>query len=41
MGMEKIAITIIRRVADPGDYHRGLVNVLQIDKVPHTRRRTS
>ncbi len=33
-GIEKVAITIIRRVADPGDYHRGLTNALQIDKVP-------
>ena len=31
-GIEKVAITIIRRVADPGDYHRGLTNALQIDK---------
>ncbi|HHV10687.1 MAG TPA: type II glyceraldehyde-3-phosphate dehydrogenase [Clostridiales bacterium] len=34
MGVEKVAITIIRRVADPGDYHRGLTNALQIDKAP-------
>ena len=34
VGMEKVAITIIRRVADPGDTHRGLTNVLQIDPVP-------
>ncbi len=33
-GVEKVAITIIRRVADPGDYHRGLTNALQIDKAP-------
>ncbi|HWR23143.1 MAG TPA: type II glyceraldehyde-3-phosphate dehydrogenase [Feifaniaceae bacterium] len=33
-GVGKIAITIIRRVADPGDYHRGLTNALQIDKAP-------
>lgn len=33
-GLEKVAITIIRRVADPGDYHRGLTNALQIDKAP-------
>ena len=33
-GVESIAITIIRRVADPGDYHRGLTNALQIDKAP-------
>lgn len=34
VGVEKVAITIVRRVADPGDYHRGLTNALQIDKVP-------
>jgi glyceraldehyde-3-phosphate dehydrogenase (NAD(P)) len=34
VGVEKIAITIIRRVADPGDYHRGLTNALQVDKAP-------
>ena len=33
-GVEKVAITIIRRVADPGDYHRGLTNALQMDKAP-------
>ncbi|HYE82646.1 MAG TPA: type II glyceraldehyde-3-phosphate dehydrogenase [Clostridia bacterium] len=33
-GIDKVAITIIRRVADPGDYHRGLTNALQIDKAP-------
>lgn len=33
-GLERVAITIIRRVADPGDYHRGLTNALQIDKAP-------
>ena len=33
-GIEKVAITIIRRVADPGDYHRGLTNALQMDKAP-------
>jgi len=32
--LQKVAITIIRRVADPGDYHRGLTNALQIDKAP-------
>ena len=32
--IEKVAITIIRRVADPGDYHRGLTNALQMDKAP-------
>jgi glyceraldehyde-3-phosphate dehydrogenase (NAD(P)) len=34
VGVEKAAITIIRRVADPGDYHRGLTNALQIDSAP-------
>ena len=33
-GIEKVAITIIRRVADPGDYHRGLTDALQIDTAP-------
>jgi len=33
-GVENIAITIIRRVADPGDYHRGLTDALRIDKAP-------
>lgn len=32
--LEKVAITIIRRVADPGDYHRGLTNALQVEKAP-------
>ena len=30
-GIEKVAITIVRRVADPGGYHRGLTNALQVD----------
>lgn len=34
VGVEKTAITIIRRVADPGDYHRGLTNALKVDKAP-------
>jgi glyceraldehyde-3-phosphate dehydrogenase (NAD(P)) len=34
-GVEKVAITIVRRVADPGDTHRGLTNVLQMDTVPN------
>ena len=34
VGVTKTAITIIRRVADPGDYHRGLTNALQIDHAP-------
>ena len=33
-GVKKVAITIIRRVADPGDYHRGLTNALQMEKAP-------
>jgi glyceraldehyde-3-phosphate dehydrogenase (NAD(P)) len=33
-GIDRAAITIIRRVADPGDYHRGLTNALQMDKAP-------
>ncbi|MHC6202665.1 type II glyceraldehyde-3-phosphate dehydrogenase [Breznakiellaceae bacterium SP9] len=33
-GIDRVAITIIRRVADPGDYHRGLTNALQMDKAP-------
>jgi glyceraldehyde-3-phosphate dehydrogenase (NAD(P)) len=34
VGVEKVAITIIRRVADPGDYHRGLTNALQLERAP-------
>lgn len=34
VGIERVVITIIRRVADPGDYHRGLTNALQVDKAP-------
>ena len=33
--MERVVATIIRRVADPGDTHRGLVDVAQIEKVPN------
>jgi glyceraldehyde-3-phosphate dehydrogenase (NAD(P)) len=33
-GINKVAITIIRRVADPGDYHRGLTNALKMEKAP-------
>ena len=32
--VDRVAITIIRRVADPGDYHRGLTNALQMEKAP-------
>ncbi len=34
VGVERVAITIVRRVADPGDYHRGLTNALQVEKGP-------
>lgn len=34
VGVIKTAITIIRRVADPGDYHRGLTNALKVDHAP-------
>lgn len=33
-GVTKTAMTIIRRVADPGDYHRGLTNALQVEAAP-------
>ena len=35
VGVEKVAITIIRRVADPGDTHRGLVDMLKVEPVPN------
>lgn len=35
VGINRVAITIVRRVADPGDYHRGLTNALQVDKAPN------
>ncbi|WFA10126.1 type II glyceraldehyde-3-phosphate dehydrogenase [Tissierella sp. Yu-01] len=34
VGVDRVAITIVRRVADPGDYHRGLTNALKVDKAP-------
>ena len=34
VGVERVAITIVRRVADPGDYHRGLTNALKVDAAP-------
>jgi glyceraldehyde-3-phosphate dehydrogenase (NAD(P)) len=34
-GIEKVAITIIRRVADPGDTHRGLVDLLLLEPIPN------
>ena len=33
-GVERVAITIVRRVADPGDYNRGLTNALQVEQAP-------
>jgi glyceraldehyde-3-phosphate dehydrogenase (NAD(P)) len=35
VGIEKIAITIVRRVADPGDTHRGLVDSLLMEPIPN------
>lgn len=35
VGVDKVAITIIRRVADPGDLHRGYVDLLRVEKVPN------
>jgi glyceraldehyde-3-phosphate dehydrogenase (NAD(P)) len=35
VGVSKVAITIIRRVADPGDTHRGLVDSLEIEAIPN------
>jgi len=34
VGVEKVVVTIIRRVADPGDLHRGLVDLLKVDPIP-------
>lgn len=34
-GIERVAITIIRRVADPGDTHRGLVDVALVEPIPN------
>ncbi len=34
VGVRRTALTIIRRVADPGDYHRGLTNALKVDHAP-------
>ena len=34
VGVERVIVTIIRRVADPGDVHRGLVDVALVDPVP-------
>ncbi|MHC4199566.1 MAG: type II glyceraldehyde-3-phosphate dehydrogenase [Planctomycetota bacterium] len=35
VGVDRVAITIIRRVADPGDYHRGLTNALEVAEAPN------
>lgn len=35
VGIEKVAITIIRRVADPADTHRGLVDLLLMEPIPN------
>lgn len=35
VGVEKVFITIVRRVADPGDTHRGLTNVLKVEPIPN------
>jgi glyceraldehyde-3-phosphate dehydrogenase (NAD(P)) len=34
-GVEKVAITIIRRIADPGDTHRGVVDSLVMSPIPN------
>ena len=33
--MERVIVTIVRRVADPGDTHRGLADVAQVEPVPN------
>jgi glyceraldehyde-3-phosphate dehydrogenase (NAD(P)) len=35
VGVEKVVVTILRRVADPGDTHRGLVDVAMVEPVPN------
>jgi glyceraldehyde-3-phosphate dehydrogenase (NAD(P)) len=35
VGVERVAITIIRRIADPGDTHRGVVDSLIMDPIPN------
>lgn len=35
VGVEKVAVTILRRVADPADTHRGLVDVAMVEPVPN------
>ena len=35
VGVERVAITIIRRIADPGDTHRGVVDSLIMEAIPN------
>lgn len=35
VGVEKVAITIIRLIADPGDTHRGAVDLLLMEPIPN------
>ena len=35
VGVTRVIVTIVRRVADPGDTHRGLVDVAQVEPVPN------
>ncbi|MCW1300587.1 MAG: type II glyceraldehyde-3-phosphate dehydrogenase [Candidatus Parvarchaeota archaeon] len=34
IGISNVIMTIVRRIADPGDYHRGLTDALRVDPVP-------
>lgn len=34
VGVQRVLVTIVRRVADPGDTHRGLVDVAMVEPVP-------
>jgi len=35
VGVKRVIVTIMRRSADPGDIHRGLVDVALVEKVPN------
>lgn len=35
VGVRRVVVTIMRRSADPGDVHRGLVDVALVEKVPN------
>ncbi|MBM3702223.1 MAG: type II glyceraldehyde-3-phosphate dehydrogenase [Actinobacteria bacterium] len=35
VGVERVVVTIIRRSADPGDIHRGVVDLALVEKVPN------